>query len=255
MAVDPWADKLDAYLDGELAPSDAVAMAGHLRICPDCTAAALQHAQLKLAVRTSGKRYEPDSQLRNKIAGIIREKTQSRSGWRHFGWQWRFAALAALIVLVAGAVTNSRLLSERAARRQVYSELADLHVATLASSTPVDVLSSDRHTVKPWFQGKIPFTFNLPELQGTEFTLLGGRVTYLRQTPGAQLIFRTRQHNISAFIFPEASGAAAGLPSETGSQLSFDVETWEQNGLRYFLIGDVNHNDIRALSKLLRDAG
>src|SRR3984957_970385 len=255
MAVDPWADKLDAYLDGELAPSDAVAMAGHLRVCPDCTAAALQHAQLKLVVRTSGKRYEPDSQLRKKIAKIIRGKTQSSSGWRHFGWQWRFAALAALIVLVAGAVINSRLLSERAARRQVYSELADLHVATLASSTPVDVLSSDRHTVKPWFQGKIPFTFNLPELQGTEFTLLGGRVTYLAQAPGAHLIYQIRKHEVSVFIFQDRGEETASLPSGPVHAMSFNVENWTQNGLRYFVVGDVSSEDIQKLANLLRDAG
>ena len=176
MPVDAWADKLDAYLDGELAPVDAKAVLEHMRTCPECTSTALQHTQLKLAVRTAGNRYEPSSQLRNKIFGIARGKARSRSGWWHLGWQWRIAALAVLIILVAGAFLNSRLASERATRRQVYSELADLHVATLASSTPVDVLSSDRHTVKPWFQGKIPFTFNLPELQGTEFTLLGGQL-------------------------------------------------------------------------------
>ena len=63
------------------------------------------------------------------------------------------------------------------------SELVDLHVATLASSNPIDVVSSDRHTVKPWFEGKIPFTFNLPELQNSPFTLVGGRVSYLNQSP------------------------------------------------------------------------
>ena len=75
------------------------------------------------------------------------------------------------------------------AESQVFSEIADLHVATLASSSPVDVISTDRHTVKPWFQGKIPFAFNLPELQNSEFSLLGGRMTYLDQTPGAHLIY------------------------------------------------------------------
>ena len=71
---------------------------------------------------------------------------------------------------------------ESARRQRVFSELADLHVSALASATPVDVISTDRHTVKPWFQGRIPFSFNLPELQGSEFTLIGGRVTYLAQT-------------------------------------------------------------------------
>ena len=108
------------------------------------------------------------------------------------------------MLLIAG-VLISNYLQMRSARNHLFSEVADLHVATLASSSPVDVVSTDRHTVKPWFQGRIPFAFNLPELQNTDFTLLGGRVTYLDQVPGAQLIYDIRKHHISVFIFPEAA--------------------------------------------------
>src|SRR3989454_12268228 len=69
----------------------------------------------------------------------------------------------------------------------------------------VDVISSDRHTVKPWFQGKIPFAFDLPQLQNSEFSLLGGRMAYLDQTPGAHLIYDMRKHHISVFVFQERS--------------------------------------------------
>ena len=75
--------------------------------------------------------------------------------------------------------------------------MADLHVSDLASANPYDVVSSDRHTVKPWFQGKIPFAFNLPEFAGTEFTLLGGRLVYLHQQPAAQLVVGVGKHRIS----------------------------------------------------------
>jgi anti-sigma factor RsiW len=143
---------------------------------------------------------------------------------------------------------------ENSRRQRVYSELADLHVAALASATPVDVLSTDRHTVKPWFAGKLPFTFNLPELQGSEFTLLGGRVTYLAQTPGAHLIYQVRKHEISVFIFQDRGQETEALPSGPLKALSFSIENWTQNGLRYFMVGDVGPDDIRALSKLFRDA-
>ena len=142
---------------------------------------------------------------------------------------------------------------ERSQRQSVYGELADLHVATLASGNPVDVVSTDRHTVKPWFEGKIPFTFNLPELQNTDFTLVGGRVAYMEQTPGAQLIYRIRKHEISVFIFQDRAGETATLPSGPVQAFSFNVESWKKNGLRYFVIGDVGGDDIKTLSKLLRD--
>jgi anti-sigma factor RsiW len=139
--------------------------------------------------------------------------------------------------------------------QQLMSELVDQHVATLASANPVDVVSSDRHTVKPWFEGKIPFTFNLPELQGSPFVLAGGRVGYLRQSPGAELIFRVRQHQISVFIFQEH-----GVEEMRGSEswhtaLSFEVRSWSHNGLRYFVIGDASPQDLDKLSELLKAAG
>jgi anti-sigma factor RsiW len=115
------------------------------------------------------------------------------------------------------------------------------------------VISTDRHTVKPWFQGRIPFAFNLPEVQNTEFTLIGGRVAYLDQTPGAELIYDLRKHHISVFIFPEASlrGSLPARPMLPAGQ-TFSMETWSQNGLRYFVIGDANATDIAALAKLLQ---
>jgi anti-sigma factor RsiW len=109
--------------------------------------------------------------------------------------------------------------------------------------------------VKPWFQGKIPFTFNLPELQGTEFILVGGRVTYLEQTPGAHLIYQVRKHEISVFIFPELGLEMPSFSAGSVNALSFNTESWTQNGLRYFVVGDASADNIAALSKLLRDAG
>jgi anti-sigma factor RsiW len=168
--------------------------------------------------------------------------------------RWSFVLVPALMVLLAAFLLNSYVGRERAARQRVYSELADLHVATLASNTPVDVVSSDRHTVKPWFQGRIPFTFNLPELAGSNFTLIGGRVFYLEQTPGAHLIYQVRKHEISVFILPDREGEMQRLSSGAVNTLSFQTETWTQHGLRYFIVGDASPDDIRALSKLIRDA-
>jgi anti-sigma factor RsiW len=138
---------------------------------------------------------------------------------------------------------------------QVYSEVADLHVANLASSSPVDVISTDRHTVKPWFQGKIPFAFDLPELRNSEFSLLGGRMAYLDQTPGAHLIYDVRKHHISVFVFQERSlPARVDENSLSPKKLPFNLETWSQGGLRYFVIGDASPADIDSLAKLFKAA-
>lgn len=253
MACEQWRGKLDAYVDGELDLAEARVLAEHVRACPACAADALERVQMKRALQTAGKRYAASSELRNRIAKSLAPKPQRRV------WHWQILAAPALAVLILSVATNFYMGRESARRQRVYSELADLHVAALASATPVDVVSTDRHTMKPWFQGKIPFTFNLPELQGSEFTLMGGRVTYFAQTPGAHLIYQVRKHEVSVFIFQdrafeEHGEATASLPAGEAHALSFNVETWTQDGLRYFVVGDVGAADIQALSKLLQDA-
>lgn len=249
MACDKWRGKLDLYLDGELSDVDSREFGGHLRGCNECTGEILERVQLKRAVHSAGKRFEPSAKLRAQIAKSVVARPRSALGWR-----WKMAGALALVVLVMAGVVyrSSRQAGDQRAR--VYSELADLHVATLASASPVDVLSTDRHTVKPWFQGRIPFTFNLPELQGSAFSLLGGRVAYLQQSVGAHLIYQVRQHKISVFIFPEHETEGMTVPSGLANEASFNIESWTQNGLRYFAIGDAGAQDIAALSKLLQGA-
>jgi len=249
MACEQWQDQLDLYADGELESAQARTFSEHLRECPGCAAAALERVQMKRSVQMAGQRYSPSAELRQRISKSMVIKPHRQSGWL-----WKILALPALSLVILSVTINLYVGRESARRQRAYSELADLHVAALASATPVDVLSTDRHTVKPWFQGKIPFTFNLPELQGTEFTLLGGRVTYLAQIPGAHLIYQLRKHEISVFIFPDRGEETASPPSGPLHAQSFTVENWTQNGLRYFVLGDVGPEDIHALSQLLRTA-
>jgi anti-sigma factor RsiW len=251
MACESWREKIDAYADGELSSAEANDFAVHLRQCPDCAADTLERVQMKRALAMAGKRYEASAEFRAQIQRSIAARP---SGSRSRSWLWILAAPVALVLILSLAV-NLYVGRQEARQARVYGELADLHVATLASANPVDVISTDRHTVKPWFEGKIPFTFNLPELQNTDFTLVGGRVTYLGQMPGAQLIYRIRKHEISVFIFQDRGGDAASLPSGVMPAFSFNVKCWTKNGLRYFVVGDVGSNDIEALTKLLRDAG
>jgi len=250
MACELWSGKLDAYVDGELSLMEANELGTHLRGCASCAAEALERVQTKRSVADAGRYFEPSSEFRKKIATKV-HKSSKKSSIR--GWQ--IVAVPAALVLIISLAMSFYVSRERTKRERVYGELADLHVATLASATPVDVISSDKHTVKPWFQGKIPFTFNLPELQSTDFELVGGRLAYMGQSPGAQLIYRLRKHELSVFIFQDRGPEMASWASDPTSMLSFTFETWAKNGLRYFVVGDVSGADVDALSKLLRDAG
>ncbi len=259
MVCESWRAKLDTYLDGEVSQEEMRTFDAHVRSCASCAAEALSRVQMKRAIQVAGKRFAPSAEFRKRMQQSIASKPQ-----RRFRLTWMLAATAA-IILVAGALTSAYLGTrsgrDQASRDRVYSEIADLHVATLASSSPVDVISTDRHTVKPWFQGKIPFAFNLPELQNSEFSLVGGRMTYLDQTPGAHLIYDVRKHHISVFVFQErALSLSSTLPASVDEnslsprQLPFNMETWSQGGLRYFVIGDASVADIDGLAKLFKAA-
>jgi anti-sigma factor RsiW len=255
-----WTGKLDAYLDGELDSSEMQELDGHLRECSGCTAEALRRLQWKRAVHSAGQCYTSDPALREQIQKSI---SPARPAW----WHWRpaFAATAAVLLLFAAArivqleivqskarvVQNNQAQNNLDQRSGIVGELADLHVATLASANPVDVVSSDRHNVKPWFAGKIPFNFDLPELRGSQFELIGGRVTYMEQSPGAQLLFRVRKHQISVFIFQTRALPVNFARAGELDARSFHLESWQRGGLQYFVIGDVAPEDLRALGDLL----
>jgi anti-sigma factor RsiW len=125
-----------------------------------------------------------------------------------------------------------------------------------ASSNPVDVLSADSHTVKPWFSGRVPFSVDIPKLAGTQFELVGGRVAYLQQVPAAQLVFAMRNHRISVFMFRDGRETAA-LEGDTLPirRTGFTTQTWAEDGIRYFAVGDVDAQDVHNLCDLLKPAG
>jgi anti-sigma factor RsiW len=204
--------------------------------------------QLKRMTQAAGRRFRPDPEFRLKVEQSI----GAPSGPKWLRRRVPALAMAAALVLLV-AFTGIWLRYTRG--EQAASELADLHVATLASANPVDVVSTDRHTVKPWFQGKLPFTVNLPELQNSPFKLAGGSLAYFHQSPGAHLLFELRKHRISVFIIQDRG--EAGWPnagSSANGDLTFSSETWTEGGLRYFVIGDCNRSDLYDLSERLKSA-
>jgi anti-sigma factor RsiW len=218
-------------------------MAAHLRDCSTCAADALRRVQLRRTTKLAGKRYTPSIAFRRRVEQKV--APPRRRIWMR-AWVPVSATLAAILAI---ALT---FLIAQPRSQPLLTELADLHVANLAASTPVDVASSNRHTVKPWFQGKLPFSFDLPELEGSPFTLLGGRLTYLNHEPGAHLVYDISGHRISVFIVRNQT-AFSSSPAWS-SVLSFHVESWNAGDLRYFVVSDASPDSIRQLSDLLKSA-
>jgi anti-sigma factor RsiW len=247
MDCDVWQDKIDAFVDSELSAGQGSAFEEHLRICPACSLETLWRQRLKVETRLAGQRFSANGEF----ASCVRSRISRRRS--AIIWLPALASAAAvlLVALVVGITWRQNVV-----QRHLVAQLVDQHVATMASSNPVDVLSTDSHTVKPWFSGRVPFSVDIPNLVGTQFELLGGRVAYLQQVPAAQLIFTMRNHRISVFMVRDGPETAA-LPSDTlpVRRTGFATETWVEEGIRYFVISDVNAADVRHLCDLLKPAG
>ncbi len=247
MSCELWAERLDAYVDGETPARELPALEEHLRTCPDCAAEALGRMQMKRATRAAAMRFTPPAELRQRIQKSIAPKRVRAAFWTSPALA---IAVAAILVLAIGV--SSAVFARRSAHEQEMAQLMDLHVAALASPNPVDVVSSDRHTVKPWFQGRLPFTFNLPELAGSQYTLRGGRLVYFRGQAGAQLIYELGKHELSVFIVQTGTGSAASVLDEKKN--GFSTESWTAGGLRYVAMSDAGEGDVHALGELIRAA-
>jgi anti-sigma factor RsiW len=161
-------------------------------------------------------------------------------------------AIAATLLIVAMSwipiqrhLQNSELASTQQAA--LIAEVCDQHIATLAANQPPQVLSSDRHTVKPWFQGKLPFSFNLPENLPSDTKLDGANLTYLHNRPAAQLLYSIGRHHVSVFV-QEQSRAPEQAPMQA-EHSGFHVTGFHTNDLEVVAISDV---DPARLTSLVR---
>jgi anti-sigma factor RsiW len=242
-----WRTQLDQYADGELQQPELSTLEVHLRSCSSCAAEALGRMQMKRSIHNAAAgAFTPSADFRARLQSSISGDHRPVKTW----WPALLFSTAAVVVAIVASV----LVLQHRTERNALAEIIDLHVSTVASANPVDVVSSDRHTVKPWFTGKLPFTFNLPELGGSEFRLIGGRMAYVEQNPAAQLLFGIRKHQISVFILQESDATARDFPNGSTHRLEFSIESWPAKGLRYIAVSDGSMADVQALTTILRSS-
>ena len=234
-------EKTGLYVDGEMEPSVQQTFATHLENCTECSAAVLEQQELKKTVRVAARRFSAPPELYAAVRRPVRTE-----GRLHLLWKWAMAPLAALLLAFVIYVTIPR------GTDPMISGLVDQHVTTLASSNPVDILNSSHHVVKPWFQGKLPFTFNMPEVAGTDFQLIGAKLVYVNQRPGAQLLYLAGQHKISIFIFQTSDNGTQS--PKWNHDLSFTVNSWADGGRKYYLVTDGNQAEAGKLVTMFQEA-
>jgi anti-sigma factor RsiW len=233
---------LNGLADGELAGEQLARANEHLAGCSQCTSNALVQSLLKSGAGRAGQRYAAPADLRERMrlvaldeAARVQEVRVPRSGWGFGSYGW--AAAVALLVVCVGVFVVQRRTVASSESAGLVTEVSDQHIATLAANSPPQVISSDRHTVKPWFQGKIPFSFNLPQDLPGDVTLDGANLTYLRGKPTAQLLYSVGKHRVSVFV-QQRVGGGAGTKVVT-ERSGFHVTGFSTGGLEVVAVSDV----------------
>ena len=260
-------DKLNAFIDRELPPTEQQGIEQHLTTCHACTLRVLSATQLKAATARAGHRYAPPpealarltAQLHSQQAQTKQQaqqppqmKTTARTySIRPAAW----AALAAAILLTVSLLGWHQLhQTNTLAAERFAAELLDQHLATLSTAATPQVISTDRHTVKPWFQGRLPFSFNLPDATALppDTTLKGADLTYLNGQPAALLLFTIHKHEVSVFLTQRStSPTLVTLPS---TRAGFTLHTATTHDLRIVAVSDVNPADLDNLMAALVQA-
>lgn len=241
---------LDPFADGELESAAQTAMAQHLITCPDCSAALKSLEALRATVRTAPRHQAPEAlrlKIRERIMELEAADTQAPV------WRRRFALAASHLLAVGiGGWLAVSMASERLVRQELTREVMAAHVRSLMDSRLMQVASSDQHTVKPWFTGKLDFSPAVVNLEAQGFPLLGGRLDYLEGRYVAALVYGRRQHSINVFVAPAQT--AAGAPTWSVAQNGFAIMAFVANGTSYRAISDLNAAELAEFTSLLRSA-
>jgi anti-sigma factor RsiW len=234
-----------AYLDGELDPANALEIERRLASEPALAAERDRVEALRRVIGERLPREAPPPGLARRIeAAVGTRQTSSHPSWR---------ALAASVVLAAFVGGGATWFALRAGPGAVADGLVAGHMRALMSSQPIDVASSDRHTVKPWFNGRVPEAPRVVDLAAEGFPLVGGRIDVIGRAPVPTLVYRHRQHLISLSAVPDGRDAViatAGRRTIAG----YNTLSWTDNGVTYWAVSDVASADLDKFAEAFRAA-
>lgn len=231
---------LDAYLDRELDAESSAAVREHVRTCAACRRQLAQREALTRLVRGAPYYSAPD-RLRVRV---LAQSTRSNSVRRALTW----AAAAVLVLSVGAGMTLWRPASSRG--NVIADEVVSDHVRSLMANHLFDVQSTDLHTVKPWFLGKLDFSPPVVDLASIGFPLVGGRLDYVGGRPVAALVYQRQKHTINVFVSPE--GDDPSTRDLVMTVRGFNLRHWIHNGMSFWAVSDLNGAELGEFASALQ---
>jgi len=252
---------LDAYVDNELDLRGALELEEHLAHCPGCSADEKGLRELQASARASLTRYPMPPELEARLRDVVRAgeppapaasappRVPARAARRRLvAWKWAAlapAAAAAVLLIVAGP-----RLWPQPSETSVADAVVAAHVRSLLANHLTDVASSDQHTVKPWFQGKLDYSVSVTDWAAEGFPLVGGRLDYVENTAAASLVYKRAQHVVNLFVWPSKRGGDE--PLRRLSRRGYNAYCWAKDGMHYWAVSDLNEAELQKFVELAR---
>ena len=245
MTHDEIRELLHAHADGELDLVNAREIEQHLKTCDDCGRETEQIRALHDAITSDSPGYPAPARLRRNIRAALRR--EARASEKSFSPWLVFATGAAFAGILFAFVFFQTSRTSRGGA--IVDQVVANHVRSLLATHLVDVASSDQHTVKPWFDGKIDFAPDVHDFAMSGFPLVGGRLDYLGGKTVVALVYQRNKHPINVFISP-ATGSAESAPVSSNRR-GYNIVSWTQREMSYWAVSDLNETELRQLVGLV----
>jgi anti-sigma factor RsiW len=240
---------LDGYVDGELDVAGILEIEDHLGDCSQCNRNFQDRRLLRASLKNDSLYFKAPAELEKSIRRSLRQAAKAEAPSRWLSWSWlRVAApvaAAALVVLMLvpffAGPSSDELLTQ---------EIVASHIRSLMVNHLADVPSTDEHTVKPWFNGKLDFSPPVDDLAKQGFPLIGGRLDYLNNRPVAAVVYQRDKHFINVFVWP--SNKAAKTSGSIEAQQGYNVIRWTRSAMSFCAVSDLERNQLEKFVTMLK---
>jgi anti-sigma factor RsiW len=241
---------IHGYVDGELDLIKSLEIEQHLQECPACAQAHASLQAVRAAIKNSSLYFQTHPGLAQRVQSSVRGASHPDRTPR-VRPRRLLAVAASLALIMAAGWGLVRALPARPDDAFLTQELVASHVRSqMLPSHRFDVASSDPHTVKPWFEGKLDFAPPVKDLAGQGFPLIGGRLDYLHNRPVAALVYQRRKHTIELFIWPSSPGSEVG--TKKGTHKGYHLIPWTSSGMTFWAVSDLNERELREFVRLMQ---